>query len=147
MLKKSIFVALFLIFTLVSAASAADILRSLSIRSALKSDKVTSVLLPDVALYFAGDTHPAVIKDFGPKKTSKRTNTFKKDKIESCEWAFASALVSLQEEALNHGGNAVTEITSNIKNRKNPSNTEYDCLVGSMMVNVAFHGKIVQLAK
>jgi uncharacterized protein YbjQ (UPF0145 family) len=70
-----------------------------------------------------------------------------KDKIDSCDWAFASALLALQQEALSHGGNAVIDITSNIKNRKNPSNTQYDCLVGGMMVNVAFHAKVVKLAK
>ena len=70
-----------------------------------------------------------------------------KDKIESCEWAFASALSHLQQAAINHNADAVIEITSNIKNRRNASNIQYDCLVGSMMVNVAFQAKIVKLAE
>ena len=147
MYRKSILLAIFLVFSIISAASAADVLRHLSIENAMQSGKVKDALLPDVALYFAGDKHPTIIKDFGKFKASKRTNTFMKDKVESCEWAFASALITLQQSAVNHNGNAVINITSNVKNRENPSNIQFDCLVGGMMVNAALHGKVVELAK
>lgn len=130
---------------MISFATAADIKRQLSLEEALQNGKVKEALYPEIALYFANDNHPPILKDFGVFKVSKKTNTFMKNKVHACEWAFASAILSLQRHALDFDGNAVIDITSNIKNRKNPSNTEYDCLVGSMMVNVAFRGRVVKL--
>ncbi|MEE4241956.1 MAG: excinuclease ABC subunit A [Desulfopila sp.] len=147
MLKKSLLLTTLLIFSAVGKVSAADVLQHLDIDLALQSVKVQEALHPDIRLFFAGENHPPVSKNYGISRTSKRTNSFMKDKIESCEWAFASALLALQDSAIRHGGNAVIEITSNVKNRKNPSSVQYDCLVGSMMVNVAFEAKIVTLAQ
>ena len=146
-MRKTAFLLFLLFFITPSAASAADVMRHLDIEDALQSLKVQQALYPEVQLYFAGDTYPKVSKNYGIVKTSKRTNSFLKDKIESCEWAFASALVDLQQAAINSNANAVIQITSNIKNRKNPSNIQYDCLVGSMMVNVAFQAKIVKIGQ
>jgi len=146
-MKRIKILTAFFFFSVISTASAADVMRHLDIENALQSVKVQNVLLPEVKLYFAGDKLPEVEKNFGTVKTSKRTNSFMKDKIASCEWAFASALEHLQRTALNHSADAVIEITSNIKNRKNASNVQYDCLVGSMMVNVAFQAKLVKLAQ
>ncbi len=147
MLKKSLLLTTVILFSIISVASATDIRRHLSIEKALANGKVKNALLPEVALYFSGQQHPEVLKDFGEFKVSKRTNTFMKDKVESCEWAFAAALLKLQYNALNYGGNAVINISSNIRNRRNPSSIQFDCLIGSMMVNVAFHANIVELAQ
>lgn len=146
MLQK-IVPTILLIFFLAGTASAADELRHLDIDNALQNVKVKEVLLPDISLYFAGQKHPAVEKKYGTFRTSKRTNSFMKDKIDSCEWALASALLHLQESAVKHGGNAVIDITSNVKNNKRASSVQYDCLVGGMMVNVALEAKIVKLVK
>ncbi len=135
----------FFFFTMLTMASAADVIRHLSIEKAMDSGKVRAALISEVALFFAGESHPAVVQEFGLFKTSKRTNSFMKDKVDSCEWAFASALQKLQQNAINHGGNAVIEITSNVRNRKNPSTIQFDCLVGSMMVNVALQARVVDL--
>lgn len=143
--KPCLFTAL-LFFAAAPSASAADVMRHLDIDNALQSIKVQNALLPEVKLYFAGNKHPTVEKNLGMVKTSKRTNSFLKDKIESCEWAFASALEHLQRSAISHNADAVIEITSNINNRKNSSSIRYDCLVGSMMVNVAFQAKLVKFA-
>jgi hypothetical protein len=146
MLKKTILPAILLLFSMIGAASAADVLQHLDIDNAMQNVKVKEALLPDIKLYFAGEKHAAVAKDYGTFRTSKRTNSFMKDKIDSCEWALASALQHLQDSAVRHGGNAVIDITSNIQNRKNASSVQYDCLVGGMMVNVALEAKIVKLA-
>ncbi len=147
MLKRSIVFTTVIMSFMISFASAADVKRHLPIENAMENGKVKDAIYPEVALYFAGDQYPAIIDDHGVFKASKKTNTFMKEKVDACEWAFASAIVSLQRHALEHDANAVVEITSNIKNRTNPSNTEYDCLTGSMMVNVAFRGRVVKLAK
>lgn len=147
MLKKLALITTLLLFSMINSALAADELRHLDIDVALQNAKVQEVLLPDVKLYFAGQKHSGVQKEYGTFRTSKRTNSFMKDKVDSCEWALASALLHLQESALKYGGNAVVDITSNVKNRKNASSTQYDCLVGGMMVNVALEAKIVKLAE
>lgn len=146
MRKLTILVTLTLIFS-VASALAEDVTRPLYIKDALDNMRVKDALIPGVDLYFAGDEHPEIIRDFGIFKTSKRTNSFMKNKADSCEWAFASAIVRLQQTALNHRGNAVVEITSNIRDRKKPSNEVYQCMQGAMLVNVAFQGRIVELDK
>ncbi len=147
MLKKTLLLTTLLGFALVGKASADDVLQHLDIDLALQSVKVQEALHPDIRLFFAGENPPPVEKNYGISRTSKRTNSFMKDKIESCEWALASALLALQDSAIRHGGNAVIDITSNINNRRNPSSTQYDCLVGTMLVNVALEAKIVKLAQ
>ena len=147
MLRKTILLTTLLFFSIICKASAADVLQHLDIDLALQSVKVQEALHPDIKLFFAGESTPPLEKNYGISRTSKRTNSFMKDKIESCEWALASALVALQDSAIRHGGNAVIDITSNINDRKNPSSTQFDCLVGTMLVNVALEAKIVKLAQ
>ncbi len=147
MFHKVLLLVSALLVSLATTAGAVDMTVHLSIEKALDNGKVKQALLPGVALYFAGDDHPAITKDFGTFRTSKRTNSFLKDKVDSCEWAFAAAILYLQKTAVNVGGNAVIDITSNVKNLKNPSNIQYDCLTGSMMVNVAFQARVVELAE
>lgn len=147
MLKRSIIFTTVIMSFMVSSAIAADVMLHLSIEKAMQNINVKGALYPEIGLYFPGDSYPAVAQEFGEYKVSKRTNSFMKNKLMACEWAFASAIVTLQKHAIKSNGNAVIEITSNIKNRRNPSNTEYDCLAGSMMVNVAFRAKVVELAK
>ncbi len=147
MLQKTILLTTLLFFSIICKASAADVLQHLDIDLALQNVKVQEALHPDIRLFFAGENTPPVEKNYGVSRTSKRTNSFMKDKIESCEWALASALLALQDSAIRHGGNAVIDITSNINNRKNPSSTQFDCLVGTMLVNVALEAKIVKLAQ
>ena len=147
MFKNGAILLILLFFSSTNEANAADVLRHLEIESAMQSGKVLDALNPEIKLFFSGDTYPQVIKSYGIFTTSKRTNSFLKDKVESCEWALASALQHLQQIAVDHNAHAVIEISSNIKNNKNASNIHYDCLVGSMMVNVALQAKIVKIVQ
>ena len=136
-----------LFFSLVSLAFARDELNHLIFELALENKNVKEALLPGVDLFFVGNEHPPVEKEYAISKTLRVTNGFLKDKYESCEWALASAFVDLQQTALDYGGNAVINITSTLDNRKSPSVEQYDCLVGMMLVRVEIEGTIVKFAE
>lgn len=146
MKEKILAVFLVVVFSLtfVSTAAAGDRKLRLPIKDALENPKIKAKLL-DVKLYWGKQKHPRVRTRLGEYKTSKRTNAFLKSKAGACQWALAGAILALQERALKEGGNAVINIRSNIKNQEFSSESEYECLVGSMMVNVALKGEVVKL--
>ncbi len=132
-------------FVFAPQGRAADRLLTLSVSKALSNPKVANKLNDKIKLYWGEQKHPKVVSNYGEYKTTKRANAFLKSKTGACEWALASALISLQQRALKEGGNAVINIKSNIKNDEWSSETEYRCLAGSMMVNVALKGTVVKL--
>ncbi|WP_136809457.1 excinuclease ABC subunit A [Desulfosediminicola flagellatus] len=128
-----------------TSAFAADVKKHLPIESTKKYSSIQSVYESDIAVYWKGQSHPKVKKNRGTYKTSKRTNGFMKENEASCAHALASALIVLQQRARKEGGNAVIDIISNVHNIEEASATEYTCLVGSMMVNVALKGTVATL--
>jgi len=145
--KKILYFIPVFLFCYISSAFAADTLLSFPIDKAMQNGEVMSALRKNIALYWGEQPTPAVIQNFGNFKTSKRTNGFTKPKQEACEWALASALVALQDRALREGANAVINIKSNINNNPKSSQTQFDCLAGTVMVNVALTGNVVKLAR
>ena len=111
--------------------------------AALKSEpgKVSD----DIALYFAGQPHPAVQKTQGQFSTNKKTNAFGKSDEMACQHVFLSAVAELQERARKEGGNAVINIKSNYKNELRASATEFTCGAGAMIAGVALVGDVVTL--
>ncbi|CAN0624331.1 conserved exported protein of unknown function [Burkholderia multivorans] len=99
----------------------------------------------DVALYFAGQPHPAVRKSFGHFATNKKTNAFGKSDLEACQHVFLSAVIELQERARKEGGNAVINIQSNYRNELRSSATEFTCGAGAIIAGVALVGDVVTL--
>ena len=126
-----------------SSAIAADVSLKFSIQEALNDIKISEVLNDQVTLYWGEQQYLTVKNNYGSFKVSKRTNAFGKKKEEACRWALASAIKALQERALREGGNAVINITSNIKNMEYSSKEDYECLAGSFLVNVALKGDVV----
>lgn len=116
-----------------------------SIDNALKSDngKVGS----DIALYFAGQPHPAVLKTLREAVTNKKTNAFGRSDELACQHVFLSAVIALQERARALGGNAVINIQSNYKNNLTASATEFTCGSGAVIAGVALKGDVVTLKK
>jgi uncharacterized protein YbjQ (UPF0145 family) len=147
MMRRVLVFALAFLFISAAFASAADVKKTFTLESAKSSSDVQDVMNGDIALYWGKQAHPKIEKEIGVYKTSKRTNGFMKAEEEACSRALASALLVFQERARKEGGNAVVNLESNIKNQVESSETEYSCLVGSMMVNVALKGKVVKLKK
>lgn len=101
--------------------------------------------LHGVKFFFGNQKHPAVIKEFGEFKTNKKTNALNKSDKEACEWVILSALLSLQQRALQLGGDAVINIKSNYRNVEVVSDKEYQCGTGAIMAGAALKGTIVKL--
>ncbi|WP_322032744.1 excinuclease ABC subunit A [Paraburkholderia sp. J76] len=126
-----------------SHAYARNTVDTYAVDAALKSEpgKVSD----DVALYFAGQPHPAVAKTLGQFSTNKKTNAFGKSDEAACQHVFLSAVAELQERARKEGGNAVINIKSNYKNELRESATEFTCGAGAMVAGVALVGDVVTL--
>ncbi|HZZ12133.1 MAG TPA: excinuclease ABC subunit A [Paraburkholderia sp.] len=101
----------------------------------------------DIALYFAGQPHPAVKNTVGEFATNKKTNAFGKSDLAACQHVFLSAVIELQERARKEGGNAVINIKSNYKNEVRESATEFTCGAGAVIAGVALTGEVVTLRK
>lgn len=99
----------------------------------------------DIALYFAGQPHPAVQKSLGEFSTNKKTNSFGKSDEAACQHVFLSAVQELQERARKEGGNAVINIKSNYKKDLRASATEFTCGAGAVVAGVALVGDVVTL--
>jgi len=128
-------------------AHARDDQKMFSIKEALESPAAKDKLDPDIKLYFGNQKHPAIVKSFGEARTNKKTNGFNKSDQQACEWTFIGAVLALQNNARQQGGNAVVGIKSNYRNIEKSSNTEYMCGSGALMSGVALKGKVVKLAK
>ena len=118
MFKKIVSATIVSIFLFAVPAFSADVKKKFTIEEAKTYEPVQEVLDGDISFYWGSQTHPKVIKKYGNFKVNKRANGFGKPKSNACYHALASALVVLQNRADREGGNAVINITSNIKNKK-----------------------------
>ena len=100
-----------------------------------------------VPVHLAGETHAAVATDLGTFRANKRTNAANKSDEAACQIAFLSALISLQNRARALGGDAVVDVRSITKNNDLTSATQYRCVAGAFVANVALEGRVVKLAK
>lgn len=147
MIRSIMMSCVLLITCFAISANAADVKEKLPIKEAMETGDIKDLFDGSVAFYWGDQVTPAVATKYGSFKTSKRTNAFGKSRSAACNWAMASALDALQKRALREGGNAVINIVSNIKGREESSSSEFSCLAGSMMVNVALKGTVVKLAQ
>jgi uncharacterized protein YbjQ (UPF0145 family) len=126
-------------------AEARDTIHNLNAQAALEKGRQSGNILSDVKVYFAGETTPAVEKKMGEFKSNKKTNAFNKSDEEACQWAFFSAVKSLQERALKEGGNAVVDVKSNYRDKEFVSATEFQCGAGAFIGGVALKGTVAKL--
>jgi hypothetical protein len=142
-MKRQLMLAALCGILVTSHAFARDTVASYPVDAALASEpgKVT----PDVPLYFAGQSHPAVAKSYGEFATNKKTNAFGKSDLQACQHVFLSAVIELQDRARKEGGNAVVNIKSNYRNELTESPTEFTCGAGAVIAGVALVGDVVKL--
>jgi hypothetical protein len=126
-------------------AHARETMHNLNVSEALQIGRDTGAILDNVRVFFAGQPHPEVSKKYGEFSTNKKTNAFNKSDETACQWAFFSAIKSLQERALKEGGNAVINIKSNYKSREFSSPTEFQCGAGAIIAGVALKGTVVNI--
>jgi uncharacterized protein YbjQ (UPF0145 family) len=134
------------LFAIGTSVSARDLHKMLPIKDALEAPAAQEKLDKKVRLYFVGQPHPRVEHKIGEWSTNKKTNSVGKSVEAACNWAFLSAMLSLQERARGEGGNAVIDIKSNYKGIETDSATEFMCGDGAIVSGVAFKGTVVKLA-
>ena len=150
-MRKSTIAVLAAAVALASAlpAQARNTEHKFSIESGLnfvKTDERTSgQFKPEVKLYFSGQATPKAAETKGTFTSNKKTNFFNKSDEEGCQWVFASAIIALQERAIQEGGNAVVDIHSYYKRDEFKSATEYHCVAGAVTGGVALRGTVVKL--
>jgi len=129
-----------------STTDARDTRQQFSIQSALARGKAEGVLIDSVQLFFGDQPHAAVTTNYGEYTSNKKTNAFGKSDESACQWAFLSAMKSLQERAVQEGGNAVINIYSFYKKNRVASATEFECGAGATVAGVTMIGEVVTLA-
>ena len=129
-----------------SRASGRETFHDLDVRTAAASSVGRARLL-DVAFYMKGQAHPAVAQDLGEYRSNRRTNAFNKSDQEACEIAFLSAVIVFQKRAKAMGGNAVVDLKSITKGKELESATQYRCIAGNVVANVALSGRVVRFKK
>jgi uncharacterized protein YbjQ (UPF0145 family) len=125
-------------------AQARDTKLMLPLTAAMEANDAQSRLGDTVKFYFGNQKTPAIAKRLGSDKTSQKTNSFGKSAETSCNWAFLSGMLKLQQRARELGADAVVNIVSNYKNEEMSSETEFECHDGAMMTGVALKGEFVK---
>ena len=130
---------------LLQPAHARDDLQNWEVQEALQQGLQEGAILDNVKVYFAGQGHPGVSKKMAEFRTNKKTNAFNKSDKRACQWAFFSAIKSLQQRALKEGGNTVVDIKSNYKSNEFVSATEFQCGAGTFIAGVALKGTVATI--
>lgn len=98
-----------------------------------------------VKFYWGGQSHPKVSKNLGTDQTNKKTNAFNKGDKAACEWAWLSAMITMQNRAKQLGADAIINLHSIYQNQDFVSDTEYECGIGTFTGGVALRGEFVKL--
>ncbi len=131
----------------VTTGDARNTIHQLPVEAAMAQGESKGVVGDDIALYFGDSATPAVERNHGQFTANRKTNAFNKSDEEACNWAFLSAIKSLQERARRQGGNAVVNIYSYYYKNEFVSQTEFECGAGAMVAGVTMIGDVVTLAE
>ena len=129
-----------------SAGQARNTIQQFSIEKALARGEAEGKLNSSVHLYFGNQPHPPLEGEYGHYESNKKTNAFNKSDEDACQWAFLSAIISLQNTAIRHGGNAVVNIRSFYYKNNFSSETEFECGAGNTVAGVTMVGEIAKIA-
>ena len=143
----TIVILLAALMALSGSVNARNTILQLSIEEALNVPKAQGRLNDSIQLYFGSQEHPAVERKIGTWTSNKKTNAVGKSDTFACQWAFLSAMISLQQRAVKEGGDAVVNIRSYYYQNDFTSPTEFECGAGAIMAGVTMVGDVVKLAE
>ena len=127
-------------------AIARDDVVMLPVADAMNMPEAQQKLGNSVRFYFGRQPTGRVAQNFGDFVANPKTNGFARSADKACNWAFLSALISMQEHAMSVGANAVINIVSFYDKHENSSDTAFECHKGFLMAGVALRGDVVRLA-
>ena len=147
-MKIAVYLVLGLVFVFGASTSQArnEVLR-FSIEEALSQPEADSRLDSSIRLFFGDQAVPAIERKLGTFTSNRKTNGFNKSDVEACNWAFLSAMMSLQERAVREGGNAVVNIRSFYRKSEFSSASDFECGAGTFVVGITMVGEVVTLAE
>jgi len=143
--KAIAFLAGIAILTAARPIEARDTRYLLSIKSALEVKDADEKLDGSVKFYFGNQETPKLLSKLGTDVSNRKTNSVGKSDEKACNWAFLSALVSLEKRAKQLGANAVVNIVSYYKKDVMSSATEFECHAGAVIAGVALKGDFVKV--
>lgn len=124
-----------------TGCKSSDTRHTFSIADALNSPQAKEVLDPSIQLQFASGgghvTHKGLV-------SNKKTNAVGKSDLESCQWAFLSAVKQFQERARKEGASKVVNLISYYKKVPYKSASEFECHSGNLMTGVALKGDLAR---
>lgn len=97
-----------------------------------------------VKFFWGNQAHPKVSKNLGTDQTNKKTNAFNKTDKDACDWAWLSAMITMQNRAKQLGADAIINLHSIYQSQDFVSDTEYECGVGTFTGGVALRGDFVK---
>lgn len=147
MRQTALFVSVLALLFSASTGDARNTVLQLSVETALAEGEAKGVLVDGIALYFGDQATPAVEGNHGQFTANRKTNAFNKSDEEACNWAFLTAIKTLQERARKQGGNAVINIYSYYYKNEFVSETEFECGAGNVVAGVTMIGDVVTLAE
>jgi len=147
-MKMAVYVVLSLVLVFATSTSQArnEVLR-FSIEDVLSQPGANSKLNSSIRLFFGDQALPAIERKLGTFTSNKKTNAFNKSDVEACNWAFLSAMMSLQERAIRERGNAVVNIRSFYRKSEFSSTSEFECGAGTFVVGITMVGEVVRLTE
>src|SRR5258705_142251 len=117
----------------------------LPIAPALEAKDIPDRPMGPVKLYFGSQETPKILSKLGTDISNRKTNAVGKSDEKACNWAFLSAMISLEKRAKQLGANAVVNIVSYYKKDIMSSATEFECHAGAVIAGVALKGDFVKI--
>jgi uncharacterized protein YbjQ (UPF0145 family) len=126
-------------------ALARDTRHTFQYKNAMSTDEAKSKLSQGIKFFFGKQKSPSVRREIGTFVANRKTNASNKSDERACQWAFLSAMISLQQRAVREGGNAVIKIHSYYKKNTDIDSTKFECGAGTFVAGVALRGTVVVL--
>ncbi len=123
-------------------AQARDTEHFYDIRQAVES-AIGQAKLLDVPFYFRGQEHPSLGAELLEVRTERSTRGAFRSDLSSCQVAFLSAVIVLQQRAKEKSAAAIVDIVSITRSKTTESASEFRCIAGATIVHVGLRGKLV----
>ncbi len=112
------------------------------------SQAVTSKLgrtkLLEIPFYMKGqEGAPIATQQLGTWYQERSSRGLLRGDKKSCDVAFLSALIAIQESAKKDGADAIINVVSSTRGKITESPTHYRCMAGATIVHVAVTGDII----
>ena len=97
-----------------------------------------------IPFYMKGQEAPVAVKQLSTWTQERASSGVMRTDKKTCDVAFLSALIALQESAQKEGGDAIINIVSSTKGKTTESASQYRCIAGTTIAHVALSGDVIK---